>query len=142
MDNKDVMAYYLVMAYQLIEDNFSIEDVVKNSNLNESAIAMLKVYVDKLEAYRRGYNNSLTIDEQHTLYTIKGIDCFDKIKINDITSQANQNGNSKAVQYTKKTNQQFGNNEEAAFSDIYMFGFLVLLFQVLFLVISYMIFSK
>ena len=142
MDNKDIMAYYLVMAYQLIQNNFSIEDAVKAYNLDESATAMLKVYTDKIESYRRGDNNSLTIDEQHSLYTKLGIDCLDKIRINDINSQLNQNGNSKAIQYTKKTNQQFGNYDEAAFSDIYMFGFLVLLFQVLFLVISYMIFSK
>lgn len=139
MDN---IAYYLVMAYQLIQNNFSIEEAVGAYNLDDSAAATLKVYMDKLERYRRGDNNSLTFDEQTCLYEKLGIDCLDKIRISDISTQYNQNGNSKAIQYTLKTDKQFGTNDEAAFSDIYMFGFLVLLFQVLFLVISYMIFSK
>ena len=62
---------------------------------------------------------------------------------NNTNSNTNSNVNTKAKVHTLTNGKkQFGNYDEAAFSDIYMFAFLVFLFQVLFLIISYIIFTK
>ena len=138
----------IMMAYKMILSNIVLDEynisLLQNNNINTG---LLKVYYDKIDSYRRGNNNSLTIDEQSFLYEKFGNDCLEKIKIFDIDSnnlnESNSNNKSNSKTYSLSNGKkQFGVCDETAFSDIYMFGFLVFIFQVLFLIISYIIFSK
>ena len=85
-------------------------------------------------------NNSLSINDQEELERLFNIDLSTLNNSSNDMSNNNNKSNSKQMVLSNGKKQLY--NDEAAFSDIYMFGFLVLLFQVLFLIISYLIFAK
>lgn len=89
----------------------------------------LNEYIDKIN------NNRLSMAEQDMLEKTFNIDLSSLNK-----SGSNEKSNNKALTKTNGKKQVFV--DEAAFSDVYLFGFLVLVFQVLFLIISYLIFIK
>ncbi len=89
----------------------------------------LNEYIDKIN------NNRLSMAEQDMLEKTFNIDLSSLNK-----SGSNEKSNNKTLTKANGKKQVFV--DEAAFSDVYLFGFLVLVFQVLFLVISYLIFIK
>lgn len=134
--NKEMVA--LAIAYSVIVSN-------KLSDAQQATLNKYGIDYATLEEYKRRINtNSLTLAEQDMLEKMFNIDLSGLNRFNaESNSNTNSNTNTKAKAYTLTNGKkQFGTYDEAAFSDIYMFAFLVLLFQVLFLIISYMIFAK
>lgn len=90
-----------------------------------------KKYIDKI------LNNELTVDEQDAL----GININ---QINSLRNNSQSNSQSKSNIKDKTMVLSNGNKrldyDEAAFSDAFMLGFLIILFQVLFIVICYLLF--
>ena len=134
----------LALAYRMILNNVELDDynamLLQNNNIN---IQGLKYYLNKLKSYQNGNDQSITINENDFLDEMFGEHSLDKIRIlNENNNSLNSNNEKAKVNTLTNGKKQILVNDEAAFSEIYMFGFLVLLFQVLFLIISYIIFSK
>ena len=90
----------------------------------------LNEYINKIK------NNQLEVDKQKELERLFNINLN---QLNDSSNNIIGKTNSKQKVFNNGKKQLY--NDEAAFSDIYLFGFLVLVFQVLFLIISYLIFA-
>ena len=123
----------LGVAYSIYVSNKITDKQRKLLEENNIDFKTLNEYVNKIR------DNKLTIEQQDNLEKLFNID----LSIFNNTNNSNNNSKNNNKVYTLSNgNKRYGVDDEAAFSDIYMFGFLVLLFQVFFLVLSYMIFSK
>ena len=137
------MGRELAIAYRMIRDNVELDDynamLLQNNDIN---IEVLKNYLDKIKSYQKG-KDEITIYENQFLDKMYGEHCLDKLpKIIDENNSLNSNNERAKVNTLANGKKQILTDSEAAFSEIYMFGFLVLIFQVLFLIISYIIFVK
>ena len=138
--------YFLTIAYAyIVNDGHLTDKMIKILADNKIDSIKFQDYVNVISNYRR----SLTIEQQNILENNFGLNLslidqkISNSNNTDLNNNTNSNINTKAKVHTLTNGKkQFGDYDEAAFSDIYMFGFLVLLFQVLFLIISYILFTK
>lgn len=119
----------LAVAYSICVSDKPTANQRKLLEENNIDFKTLNEYVDKIR------DNKLTIEQQENLEKLFNIDL-------SIFNNTNNSKSNNKVYTLSNGNKRYGVDDEAAFSDIYMFGFLVLLFQVFFLVVSYMIFNK
>ena len=137
-----IMRIYAI-AYSVVLSN-------RLTDIQQEQLDQFNIDYPILEQYymRDIKNNGITVDNQQKLeQTFNNIIDLGKYNASRAGSNSNSNTNSmekaKVHTLTNGKKQIFTYDEDqAAFSDIYMFAFLVLLFQVLFLIISYMIFAK
>ncbi len=125
------IAYSYVVSGKLTDKQ---RELLEKNNID---FKTLNEYIDKIN------NNKLSLAEQDILEKTFGVDLSRLDRPVSSISGSNGNSNTKGKVFEKTNgNKQFIVDDNAAFSDVYLFGFLVLVFQVLFLVISYMIFAK
>ena len=137
-----IMRIYAI-AYSVVISN-------RLTDLQQEQLDQFNIDYPILEKYymRDIKNNGITVDNQEklegTFNNIIDLGQYNASRAGS-NSNSNTNTNTKAKVHTltngKKQFTPFDEGQ-AAFSDIYMFAFLVFLFQVLFLIISYMIFAK
>ena len=123
----------LAIAYSYVASGMLSSKQREMLEKNNIDFKTLNEYIDRIN------NNKLSIDEQDKLEKMFNIDLS---KLNNSSNDISSNKSNSKQMVLSNGKKQILSSDEAAFSDIYLFGFLVLVFQVLFLIISYIIFSR